>query len=101
MAIKRKQSATYLSDSGKEFEVDEMSPSHILNVICHHRKQVEGLERCLNLLPDNGLLSKRLSSLDETIMILATELATRDPDKDGEQDTSKQEDRARWKSNDY
>lgn len=82
MAIKRKASATYIADTGKEFEVSEMADSHLLNVIAHHQKQVEALAVVYNRLQDTqrGYLTKRLETLAETINILGIELANRDPD---------------------
>jgi hypothetical protein len=95
MGIKRKRSETYVADTGKEFELEDMSPSHLTNVITHHHRQLEALTSVYNCTPEDqrGFLLARMTALSETINTLAGELATRDPDKDGEQGTSRWEDR--------
>jgi hypothetical protein len=37
----------YLSDRGDLFQVDEMEPTHLLNAIAHHRKQMQTLDHIL------------------------------------------------------
>lgn len=80
MAIKRKSSATYVADTGKEFETTEMADSHLLNVIVHHMKQIETLEFIERFVTPPHHLKKRRELLLETVQILTEELATRDPD---------------------
>jgi hypothetical protein len=80
MAIKRKASATYIADTGKEFEVSDMTDSHLLNAICHHLKQIDGLEVCEKYASPPHHLIKRRELLQQTVQILAEELQTRDPD---------------------
>lgn len=80
MGIKRKASATYIADTGKEFETTEMSDSHLLNTIGHHLKQLETLEFIERYVTPPHHLKKRRQALEETIQILTEELATRDPE---------------------
>jgi len=94
MGIKKVRTATYISDSGKEFDLAEMTSSHILNVIIHHQKQLEAVLRCPGFEDDYPFLFKREQSLRDTIAVLYAEIATRDPDKDEEIQT-------RFKNNDY
>lgn len=87
MAIKRKASATYIADTGKEFEVSEMADSHLLNVIVHHHRQVQALEFIDRYTSPPHHLKKRKDQLLETIQILTAELQTRDPDTEQERRT--------------
>jgi hypothetical protein len=82
MGIKRKKSATYQADTGKEFEVSDMASSHILNVIGHHMRQVETLDFIERYASPPHHLGSRKELLLETITILAEELQTRDPNND-------------------
>lgn len=84
MAIKRKASATYVADTGKEYEVAEMADSHLLNTIAHHIKQIEALARCEAYVHPPHHLKKRRELLEETVQILTEELAKRDPDTEQE-----------------
>jgi hypothetical protein len=96
MGIKRKKSATYVADTGKEFELEDMTASHLLNVICHHLKQMEALEFVMQFANPPHHLIKRKEYLRETVQALSEELQTRDPDEDHTvgRDTSKWEDRS-------
>jgi hypothetical protein len=82
MAIKRIRTATYVADTGKEFEVTEMTASHLLNAIGHHLKQIESLDFIERYASPPHHLLKRKEGLLETIQILAEELQTRSPDMD-------------------
>ena len=85
MGIKNVRTATYVADTGKEFDLREMTSSHILNVIRHHQEQLGVILRCPG--GENfPFLTKRETGLRETITILYSELAARDPDKDEEED---------------
>lgn len=82
MGIKLTTRTVYRADSGKVFELENMSPSHILNVIHHHRNQVSSLVHLINAgydNPDTQLLMARLKMLEETLEALGKELARRDP----------------------
>lgn len=83
MGIKNVRTATYVADTGKEFQLADMSSSHILNVIAHHSKQLEVLVNCpgLGSLP---FMVQREQDMRNTIAELYTELAKRDPSKDEE-----------------
>ena len=81
MGIKKIKSCTYVSDTGKEYELSEMAPSHLLNVIAHHNKQMDGLLIALGLVgtTEGNYLPMWRDNLMETINALSFELATRDP----------------------
>jgi hypothetical protein len=80
MAIKRIRTATYVADTGKEFEVTEMTDSHLLNAIGHHLKQIESLAAVDKYTNPPHHLLKRKAGLEQTVIILTEELQTRDPD---------------------
>jgi hypothetical protein len=84
MAIRRKRVATYIADTGKEFELADMSDSHLLNAICHHLKQIEALEHCERYASPPHHLRKRRGALQQTVAVLVEELQTRDPDTEEE-----------------
>jgi len=86
MGIKNVRTATYIADTGKEYQLDEMASSHILNVIAHHQKQVYALNQfpLLTNLPEQENIDARKANLLDTINELYRELATRHPDKDEE-----------------
>lgn len=79
----------YVSDRGDEYQVDEMEPSHLLNAIHHHRKQINTIDWILEQTggtdaEKNQMLHLRRISLHTTVEALVKELRTRDPDKDHE-----------------
>ena len=81
MGIKKIKSCTYVSDTGQEFELEDMTPSHLMNVIAHHNKQMDGLLIAMGVVgPVEGsnldLWRKEIMS---TIEALSNELSTRDP----------------------
>lgn len=83
MGIKNVRTATYVADTGKEFNLSEMTSSHLLNAIRHHQGQLEVVLRCPG--GENfPFLTKRETGLRDTITVLYEELASRDPDKDEE-----------------
>lgn len=91
MAIKQKQSVTYVTDRGIEIEVGEMKASHLVNAIKHHDAQIQALINAKAMLasidhddddPGFPLLDKRIRLLRNTIYVLGQELAARDPDHD-------------------
>jgi hypothetical protein len=83
MGIKNVRTATYIADTGKEYQLDEMTSSHILNVIAHHQKQLEAMGLCPGF-ENFPFLIARDRGLRDTITVLYSELAARDPDKDDE-----------------
>lgn len=90
MGIRRKVSQTYVTDRGIEMEVGNTTPSHLINAIAHHTKQIETLRKACEGKPigfDAGFLGKRISALVDTVDILTAELAKRDPDFDHWQET--------------
>lgn len=88
MGIK-KRNVVYVSDRGDEFELDQMEPSHLINVLKHHRAQRECLE---NIIEMRGLakshthLGTRIKRLIETENALIDELMRRDPDEDDDEE---------------
>lgn len=72
----------YLADSGKEFDVQHMQSSHLLNVLAHHRKQVIELEEIAGGSVSGEFIARRLEGMNQTIRILQNELASRDPAED-------------------
>jgi hypothetical protein len=83
MGIKNVRTATYVADTGKEFQLGDMTASHLLNAIRHHQGQLEVVLRCPG--GENfPFLTKRESELRDTITVLYEELCSRDPDKDDE-----------------
>lgn len=86
MGIKNVRKATYVSDTGKEFELCEMTSSHIINVIAHHQKQLGVLETIpvLTNLPEQENVNARIRDMRETIDELYRELVSRDPARDDE-----------------
>jgi hypothetical protein len=83
MGIKNVRTATYVADTGKEFQLGDMSSSHLLNAIRHHQGQLEVILRCPGA-ENFPFLTKRETGLRDTITVLYSELAARDPDKDDE-----------------
>lgn len=81
MGIKRKRHETYIADTGQEFELEDMTVSHILNVIAHHIKQRRVLLSCPGELR-NSNIDDRTARMDETINTLYGELASRDTDEE-------------------
>ena len=85
MAI-RKSKVTYVTDTGKEMEVDAMTASHLMNAIAHHQKQMKAVREAfpesemVSVLPDN--IRARLDNLEETVILLAEELERRHPNDD-------------------
>ena len=83
MAIK-KPHTIYIADTGKEFIVEKMNSSHLLNEIMHHEEQVVALDRIKEW--NKGIepekLSKRRQTLVHTVEVLSSELLKRDPDDD-------------------
>lgn len=59
----------YRSDRGDRFKVTTMETSHLINVISHHRTQIETL-RALGML-------KATQVLEDVIAVLTKELRTR------------------------
>ena len=75
----------YISDRGDQYQLEEMEPTHLMNAINHHRKQVDTIDWCLETLADLTDLSNlhyRRITLVNTIEALVTELLKRDPDDD-------------------
>ena len=95
MGIKRKVSQTYVTDRGIEMEVSEMTPSHLVNAIAHHQRQVEALEKVSKLWNTN-YMERRIKQLYETIETLASELSQRDPQMDYEQERDQRSRRDSW-----
>jgi len=79
----------YVSDRGEEFQLEEMEPSHLLNVIKHHRAQINTVDWVMDQLDkdktDFTNLHYRRINLYNTIEALLQELATRDPKNDHEE----------------
>lgn len=79
----------YISDRGEEFQLEEMEPSHLLNVIKHHRAQINTVDWAMDQLDkdktDFTNLHYRRINLYNTIEALLQELATRDPKNDHEE----------------
>lgn len=79
----------YVSDRGEEFQLEEMEPSHLLNVIKHHRAQINTVDWAMDQLDkdktDFTNLHYRRINLYNTIEALLQELATRDPKNDHEE----------------
>lgn len=73
----------YTTDRGQTMDVDDMEDSHLLNAIAHHRKQVHTLRDLLaNVFTDPRSkeyrnLTCRLHRLEDTVLILGTELGSR------------------------
>lgn len=84
MAIRTKSNTTYIADTGKEFVIEEMTDSHLLNCICHHMKQIDALEHCERYASPPHYLGKRRELLLATVAALAEELQGRDPDTEEE-----------------
>ena len=81
MGIKKIKSCTYVSDTGKEYELSDMAPSHLLNVINHHNKQMDALLIAIGQvgMTEPNYLQAWRENIMETITALSTELSTRDP----------------------
>lgn len=88
MAIKKKFEVTYTTDTGREMELGDMTPSHLMNAIAHHQKQVVVLSDLITgEFDDAGNLKHRRELLLETISLLGKELALRHPSfDDGNED---------------
>jgi len=86
MGIKNVRTATYVADTGKEFNLSDMTSSHLLNAIRHHQGQLEVLLKIPKLtnLPEQENIDTRISRMQETIDVLYQELTSRDPAKDDE-----------------
>jgi hypothetical protein len=67
----------YVSDRGEEFEVGHMETSHLLNVIAHHKRQLETLEWIKESYEFQGTLKKQIKRLEDTLELLVEELVTR------------------------
>lgn len=78
----------YVSDRGDEYQLDEMEPTHLLNAINHHRKQIDTIDWILEQTgtdaDKNQMLHLRRISLHSTVEALIKELRKRDPDQDHE-----------------
>lgn len=75
----------YITDRGDVYDVEDMASSHLLNAIKHHRHQIETIEWVLGVVPKSADLTqveRRKIQLHSTVEALVTELLTRDPDKD-------------------
>jgi len=84
MAIVSRTTTVYRDDKGFEHTIEEMKSSHIINVIRHHTDQ----RAALTLLPASlsNHLGAWIDQLSATINALATELDSRDPHKEEEED---------------
>lgn len=66
--------------------VEEMTASHLLNAIAHHQTQANTLEEMVKLGYPDTFLVPRLAAMEDTLTTLRSELETRDPTKDDEND---------------
>lgn len=83
MGIKSQRSALYVTDRGIEIEVSRMETPHLVNAIAHHTKQRQAIAPLIEMFTAiNSNLIKRDQALWDTIVVLGTELARRDPDLD-------------------
>ena len=79
----------YVSDRGEEFQLEDMEPGHLLNVIKHHKAQMNTIDWAMewsnkDVVEFTNLHHRRLN-LYNTLEALVKELATRDPDNDHEE----------------
>ena len=86
---KLRKKTVYISDRGQPFYVEDMTPSHMINSITHHKQQIATLEWVIdNFRIGDGqkaeFLTERIELLTETVAVLVGELATRDPEEDPE-----------------
>ncbi len=85
--VQQRVDVKYVSDRGQEFIISEMEDSHILNVIIHHRRQRDALiemrehQKGAVATIDLTNITKRIVNLDNTILVLFSELMKRDPDR--------------------
>lgn len=83
MALKKRMSVTYVTDRGYELAVDEMTPSHLMNAIIHHRNQIQALGECPGQLRTANI-DDRIKLLNDTVYELYRELSNRNPNDDQE-----------------
>jgi len=81
MAIRKVSKVTYITDTGRELEVTEMTASHLMNAIAHHEKQIDAIAPYTQT---SEFIRKRVDHLNDTILQLAAELSNRDPATDDE-----------------
>jgi len=77
----------YITDRGDTYTLEDMEPTHLMNAINHHRKQIDTVDWCLENMsakakPEN--LHFRRIELFTTVEALVSELIKRDPAKDHE-----------------
>lgn len=75
----------YISDRGDEFVIEDMAPSHLLNVLNLHMNQLKVLCQIVETASparDKEFGIQRLTGLENTVALLSSELLTRDPAKD-------------------
>ncbi len=66
--------------------VEEMTASHLLNAIGHHGRQAETVDVMLGMGYKSNFLKPRMEELENTLVILRTELEGRNHVKDEERD---------------
>ena len=71
----------YTADTGREFALDQMSSSHLLNVIAHHRRQYDTLKWILEKVHTDELANRK-NDLANMMAMLISELAKRDHTQD-------------------
>jgi len=81
-----KSRTMYRTDGGKVMAVEEMTASHLLNAIGHHQRQADTVEAMLGMGYKPDFLKPRVEELESTLVILRTELESRDSTKDEERD---------------
>jgi hypothetical protein len=78
----------YRTDTGKELAVEEMTTTHLMNAINHHKKQCDMIIKLKWKRSSNGkstgFLPQREADLKETIAVLEEELSERNPDDERE-----------------
>ena len=69
----------YVSNRGEAYDIEDMESSHILNVITLHKKQLETLNWIIDQYDSESMESilKQVSQIEETILELIEELASR------------------------
>lgn len=78
-----KDGLKYQSDGGRTSYIANMTSSHLINAIAHHRRQVDAIEEIMaNVSGNMKHLKARLEDLEETIIALEDELIERDPADD-------------------
>lgn len=91
----------YISDRGKEFILEDMASSHLLNAIHHHHTQLHTVGNIIERRNEKGLdsignLDERRGGLTITLQALMDELAVRSLEDDAKREVDSGYDNDRY-----